>query len=61
MLIILVAISFGFYVTIILIPFIIPIYLLGSSFLMERILKKYIIKQEDTEQGGDRVDQWYFD
>lgn len=61
MLIILVAISFGFYVTIILIPFIIPIYLLGSSFLMERILKKYIIKQEDTELGGDRVDQWYFD
>lgn len=54
-------ISLACYITIILIPFIIPIYLFFSSFLMERILKKYITKQEEGDLSEGRVDQWYFD
>lgn len=61
LLIMLAGISLGFYITLILIPLIVPIYLLASSFLMERVLKKYITKQEETEPAEDRVDQWYFD
>lgn len=57
------AIIFGLasYLTIILILFAPAIFLYVSSFLLERIFKKYIPKQEEGESNEGKIDQWYLD
>lgn len=62
-LLVLLAVIFGLasYLTIILILFAPALCLYVSSFLLERVFKKYIPKQDESEFGESKLDQWYLD
>ena len=59
--VLLVALGLISYITIILILIAPAIYFYISSFLFERILKKYTPKQDTDESGDSKVDEWYLE